>query len=89
VDVRLTAWVEGRVQAVGFRWWTRRCATELGLAGSAINLADGRVEIVVEGARSACQALLDLLAGPAAPGHVRAVTHEWSSADGLSGFRVQ
>ncbi|WP_242901382.1 acylphosphatase [Actinomadura terrae] len=60
-DVRLTAWVRGRVQGVGFRWWVRARALELGLAGSATNLRDGRVEVVAEGPRQACQRLLDLL----------------------------
>ncbi len=49
--VRLTAWVRGRVQGVGFRWWTRARALELGLAGWALNLSDGRVEVVAEGPR--------------------------------------
>ncbi len=46
---RLTAWVTGRVQGVGFRWWVRSNALELGLAGFAENLADGRVKVVAEG----------------------------------------
>jgi len=49
--VRLTAWVRGRVQGVGFRWWVRSRALELGLAGSATNLRDGRVEVVAEDRR--------------------------------------
>ena len=28
--VRLSAWVHGQVQGVGFRWWTRARALELG-----------------------------------------------------------
>ena len=32
-EVRLTAWVHGHVQGVGFRWWTRSRALELGLTG--------------------------------------------------------
>ena len=40
---RLTAWVHGRVQGVGFRWWTRARALELGLVGHATNHPDGRV----------------------------------------------
>ena len=47
---RMTAHVRGNVQGVGFRWWTRSRALELGLAGYAKNLADGRVEVVAEGA---------------------------------------
>ena len=50
-DVRLTAWVHGRVQGVGFRWWTRCRALELGLTGYAANQADGRVLVVAQGPR--------------------------------------
>jgi acylphosphatase len=86
-DVRLTAWVRGRVQGVGFRWWTRARALELGLAGHASNLADGRVEVVAEGPREACERLLAALRGGATPGHVTGVTERWSPArGGLSGF---
>ena len=38
-DVRLTAWVHGHVQGVGFRWWTRSRALELGLTGFAVEQA--------------------------------------------------
>ena len=48
--VRLHAFVSGYVQGVGFRYWVREQAQGLGLAGSARNLRDGRVEIVAEGA---------------------------------------
>jgi acylphosphatase len=60
--VRLVAWVEGRVQGVGFRWWVRSRALELGLVGFAENLADGRVKVVAEGAGGHCRDLLALLA---------------------------
>ena len=46
---RLTVFVRGRVQGVGFRWWTRARALELGLAGQARNTPDGRVEVVARG----------------------------------------
>ncbi|MQA27055.1 MAG: acylphosphatase [Micromonosporaceae bacterium] len=83
----MTALVRGRVQGVGFRWWTRRRALELGLAGWARNLADGRVEVVAEGPRERCERLRDLLAGPGAPGHVDAVDDRHEPATGnLKGF---
>lgn len=85
--VRLTAWVDGRVQGVGFRAWVRWKAYELGLSGSATNLDDGRVEVVAEGSESGCGQLLDELRGGDTPGRVRRVTHRWGAALGdLSGF---
>ncbi|WP_432534353.1 acylphosphatase, partial [Kineococcus esterisolvens] len=63
---RLTAFVSGAVQGVGFRWWTRSQALQLGLAGRAVNKPDGRVEVVAEGGRPALEQLLDR--GGGAPG---------------------
>ena len=37
--------VRGRVQGVGFRWWTRRTAVELGLGGYVRNVPGGGVEV--------------------------------------------
>lgn len=82
--VRLTAWVRGRVQGVGFRWWVRSRALELGLVGTASNLDDGRVEVVAEGPRAACERLLQLLTGPGGdrrPGTVVGVVERWSHPD--------
>jgi acylphosphatase len=81
-DVRLTAWVEGLVQGVGFRWWARSQAGRLGLAAAATNLPDGRVEVIAEGGQAACRELLALLGGPAAPGRVTAVSQQWAEIQG-------
>ena len=40
--------VSGRVQGVGFRWFTHREAERLGIAGWARNLPDGRVEVLAK-----------------------------------------
>ncbi|HEX9034702.1 MAG TPA: acylphosphatase [Streptosporangiaceae bacterium] len=86
-QARLTAWVRGRVQGVGFRWWVRSNALELGLTGLAENLTDGRVKVVAEGGRDGCARLLARLEGPDAPGEVIQVTHRWDQArGGLTGF---
>ena len=79
--------VSGRVQGVGFRWWTRSRALELGLSGSATNTDDGSVEVVAQGPRDACERLLALMSGGGTPGHVRAVASWWSEPrDGVVGF---
>jgi acylphosphatase len=88
--VRLTAWVRGRVQEVGFRWWTRSRALEIGLVGYAGNLGDGRVQIVAEGAREKCERLLQLLREADTPGRVDGVTEIWAAPRaGYEGFAVR
>jgi len=84
---RLTAWVHGEVQGVGFRWWTRSRALELGLVGSASNQRDGRVLVVAEGPGRQCEQLLSLLRADGGPGRVDNVVEQWESArGGLTGF---
>ena len=86
-STRLTAWVHGRVQGVGFRWWTRSRALALGLVGSAGNLPDGRVEVVAEGSRDHCDRLLAALRSGESPVSVDQVIERWSTPrGGLSGF---
>lgn len=86
-QARLTIWARGRVQGVGFRWWVRSNALELGLVGVAENLVDGRVRVVVEGNSDNCAALLERLESPGTPGNVVQVTHRWDQArGGMTGF---
>ncbi|MCX6471453.1 MAG: acylphosphatase [Corynebacteriales bacterium] len=85
--LRLTAWVHGHVQGVGFRWWTRARALELGLVGHATNQPDGRVLVVAEGPHDAVDGLLRLLRGDTTPGRVDLVVDEVGPAvGGLEGF---
>ncbi|HEY7814394.1 MAG TPA: acylphosphatase [Nakamurella sp.] len=78
----MTAFVHGYVQGVGFRWYTRTKAMELGLVGNATNLADGRVEVVVEGPQPACDDLLAWLRGGQTPGSVDQVVVQFAEARG-------
>ena len=90
-QARATMFVSGRVQGVGFRWWTRSRALELGLVGQARNLLDGRVEVVAQGPRPDVERLDGLLrefpSGSGRPGHVTSVTTQWGEPrPGLTGF---
>jgi acylphosphatase len=89
---RATIFVRGRVQGVGFRWWTRARALELGLAGFARNMADGRVEICAQGPREAIERLRALIeeepSSTLRPGHVQAcVLQHGDVRTELTGFQ--
>ncbi|KOG43178.1 MULTISPECIES: acylphosphatase [Streptomyces] len=90
-DVRVTAWVRGQVQGVGFRWFTRANALRIGeLAGFAVNLGDGRVQVVAEGPKDHCDALLDWLRTGDTPGRVTGVTEIWDTPrGGYDGFEIR
>jgi acylphosphatase len=86
--VRVVALVEGHVQGVGYRWFVRGAATARGLAGSATNLADGRVEVVLEGPADDVRAVLAELSGPRSPGAVSRVQQRDDVVQGVPGFTV-
>jgi acylphosphatase len=83
---RVVALVSGNVQGVGYRWFVQRLASPAGLAGSARNLPDGRVEVALEGAEDDVAAVLDALDGPAAPGVVSGVEARDETVQGANGF---
>lgn len=57
--------VSGKVQGVWFRASTREQAERLGVVGHAVNLPDGRVEVVACGTEAALDALAAwLIRGP-------------------------
>ena len=82
--VRAVIWVHGRVQGVGFRWWTRARALELGLVGHARNAGDGRVEVVAQGEPEQIRQLVALLEEKPSrhlrPGDVHTCVATWGPA---------
>jgi len=57
-ESRVTILVSGRVQGVGFRFFTAEAARRLDLCGTVRNLPDGGVEVVAEGERARLEALV-------------------------------
>ncbi len=88
--MKLHAFVKGRVQGVGFRYFVLRQAEELGLDGWVRNLPDGRVRVEAIGPVEAIGRLEKLLwEGPmgARVASVQATRTE-GEPDG-SGFHVE
>jgi acylphosphatase len=56
---RITVNFKGRVQGVGFRWRVMRVAKLFPCTGYVKNLTDGSVELVIEGAGSDANRMVD------------------------------
>jgi acylphosphatase len=59
MTIRRRVLVSGQVQGVFFRDTARRKADAVGVAGSARNLPDGRVEVCLEGDPNSVQSVID------------------------------
>jgi acylphosphatase len=77
------------VQGVGYRYFVMRAADRLGLAGYARNLADGRVEVVAEGADTALATLEDEMRRGPSFAEVQGVEREPITPRGDHGFHVR
>lgn len=55
----VAAVIRGRVQGVGYRYWTRERAERLGLSGHVRNRPDGAVEAVFSGTPEAVATMLE------------------------------
>lgn len=77
---RAARWiVSGRVQGVGFRWYTMKAASRLGIAGWVRNQADGTVEVAAAGSPEAIAELEKAIAkGPSFSRVMRVERHDIS-----------
>ncbi|MBV9085653.1 MAG: acylphosphatase [Acidobacteriaceae bacterium] len=81
--------VDGRVQGVGFRFFVRDKASELGLSGWTRNLDDGRVEVYAVGTVDRLDDLAAALhIGPRAA-DVRTVEQRDETVESISGFHIR
>lgn len=80
---RLTARIVGRVQGVGYRWWVRIRAEELGLTGWVANDPNERaVELVAEGPSKALDNFERLLWDGPPAAHVERIDAHREDATG-------
>jgi acylphosphatase len=80
--------VRGRVQGVGYRWWTRGQAQRLGIAGTVRNCPDGSVEVDARGSAEAIGKLRDALRKGPPGASVSSVDEEDPVTIPESGFHI-
>lgn len=85
----LHGYVSGKVQGVSFRQATAEQAERLDLDGWVRNLADGRVEVLVEGAEAPVRELAAWLEQGPEQAQVAAVELEEQALQGVVGFIVR
>ena len=83
--------VTGRVQGVGFRYFTVRCANDLGLCGWVRNLPDGSVETAIQGPDDKIEEMTRLLKQGPGAANVSGLEIEEieSGSEELSGFAMR
>lgn len=82
--------IEGRVQGVGFRHYTKTSARQNGAKGWVKNLPDGRVEAVFEGDEGTLKRMIELVKQGPASSRVSDVEIRWENAeDDFDDFRVK
>jgi acylphosphatase len=87
--VRAHIFVEGRVQGVFYRAWTRENASKLGLSGWVKNLDNGRVEAVFEGPKEKLEQMVEKCKKGSRPSQVKHVDVVWEEATGEhKGFEI-
>jgi acylphosphatase len=82
--------ITGRVQGVGFRWFTHDAAAREGLHGWVRNLANGSVEVVAEGESAAVQQLeAAVRRGPPQARVEHVAVEDHAPAGRLTGFEIR
>jgi len=79
---RLTLHIKGKVQGVGFRFFSQGVANELGLLGSVENKENGYVEIVVEGDETVLKKFLEHIKEGNEYAQVEQLVETWSEGTG-------
>jgi acylphosphatase len=88
--LRVHVWVEGRVQAVGFRAFVQQNAVQIGVNGWVRNVGYDTVEAVAEGAKEQIDKFLRMVKRGPSISRVEDAREEWEKATGeFRSFRVK
>jgi len=82
--------IYGIVQGVGYRWFTKRVADELGIKGYVRNMDDGSVEVLAMGDKERLEAFFEKLReGPALSKVERIERREVEAKEPFQGFEIR
>ncbi len=85
---RRRVYFSGRVQGVGFRYTTQHLASTLEVTGIVRNLADGRVEMIAEGASAELDRLLEVIDRTMAGNITSKVVSDSEPTGEYAGFQI-
>lgn len=80
--------VRGRVQGVGFRWWTKTQALRLGITGTVRNREDGAVEVTARGQEDSLHRFREILRRGAPASEVLSLDESPARDVSRSGFDI-
>ena len=80
--------ISGRVQGVGYRYWTERVAGELGLSGWVRNRRDGTVEAVFSGSPDDVARMLERCRDGPSSARVTSVDVQEGEPEPAPGFQM-
>jgi acylphosphatase len=87
---RLHIFYSGRVQGVGFRYTVKSVVSGFEVTGMVRNLADGRVELLAEGAQTELEEFRKAIQDSEVGGFIRNEEVNWADATGeLRGFEIR
>lgn len=87
---RVHVWVQGRVQAVGFRAFVQQNAYHIGVTGWVRNVGYDTVEAVAEGTKEQIERFLQMVKRGPTGSRVDESREEWEPVTGeFSAFRVK
>ena len=88
--LRVHVWVQGRVQAVGFRAFVQHNAYQIGVNGWVRNVGYDTVEAVAEGTKEQTERFLQMVKRGPTGARVHESREDWEQATGeFSSFRVK
>jgi len=84
------ATIKGRVQGVGFRYFTKGKANELNLSGWVRNQPDGNVELLAKGNRTSLEQFMQSLEAGPIGSRVEKVESQWiEDSQEYKGFEIR